>query len=92
MTTEFDKMTRGEWYDANFDSELIQKRMVAQDLCFDLNQLKPSREEERSALLSQLFGQSFDGLVLLSPFICDYGKNITFGKNCFVNSLSLIHI
>lgn len=37
MTTEFDKMTRGEWYDANFDSELIQKRMVAQDLCFDLN-------------------------------------------------------
>ncbi|GAA0053694.1 UNVERIFIED_CONTAM: sugar O-acetyltransferase [Streptococcus canis] len=86
MTTEFDKMTRGEWYNANFDSELIQKRMVAQDLCFDLNQLKPSREEERSALLSQLFGQSFDGLVLLSPFICDYGKNITFGKDCFVNS------
>ncbi|HGO1355015.1 TPA: sugar O-acetyltransferase [Streptococcus pyogenes] len=86
MTTEFDKMTRGEWYDANFDSELIQKRMMAQDLCFDLNQLKPSREEERSAVLNQLFGQSFEGLVLLSPFICDYGKNITFGKNCFINS------
>lgn len=24
MTTEFEKMNRGEWYDANFDAELIQ--------------------------------------------------------------------
>ncbi len=51
MTTAFEKMNRGEWYDTNFDAELIQKRMEAQDLCFDLNQLKPSREEEHSTIL-----------------------------------------
>ncbi|CAN2924188.1 hypothetical protein SDNOR2018_01084 [Streptococcus dysgalactiae] len=51
MTTAFKKMNRGEWYDTNFDAELIQKRMEAQDLCFDLNQLKPSREEEHSTIL-----------------------------------------
>ncbi|VUX02850.1 Putative acetyltransferase [Streptococcus constellatus] len=85
MASELEKMKRGDWYDANFDQELVQKRMEAQDLCFELNQLKPSREEERAALLKKLMGQDFEGLVLLSPFTCDYGENITFGKNCFVN-------
>lgn len=85
MPTELEKMKKGEWYNANFDPELIQKRLHAQDLCFDLNQLKPSKTSERQAILKSLLGNDFDGLVLLSPFMCDYGENITFGKNCFVN-------
>lgn len=85
MTSELEKMKRGEWYDANFNTELIQKRIIAQDLCFELNQLKPSCEVERQKVLKKLTGQNFEGLVLLSPFTCDYGENITFGKNCFVN-------
>ena len=75
MTSELEKMKRGEWYDANFNTELVQKRIIAQDLCFELNQLKPSREEERQKVLKKLTGQNFEGLVLLSPFTCDYGEN-----------------
>lgn len=26
MTSELEKMKRGEWYDANFNTELVQKR------------------------------------------------------------------
>ena len=85
MTGEQEKMQAGEWYDANFDPELIQKRIEAQDLCFDLNQLRPSLEAERKDVLKKLFGQDFQGLVLLSPFTCDYGSNVSFGKDCFVN-------
>lgn len=66
MTSELEKMKRGEWYDANFNTELVQKRIIAQDLCFELNQLKPSREVERQKVLKKLTGQNFEGLVLLS--------------------------
>ncbi|MEX2785451.1 sugar O-acetyltransferase [Streptococcus sp. H49] len=85
MVTESEKMQSGDWYDANFDPELIQKRLAAQDLCFELNQLKPSLEKERSAVMAELFGRTYEGLVLLSPFTCDYGENISFGKSCFVS-------
>lgn len=54
MTSELEKMKRGEWYDANFNTELVQKRIIAQDLCFELNQLKPSREVERQKVFEQV--------------------------------------
>lgn len=85
MRSEYEKMMAGEWYDANFDEELIKERRKAQDLCFELNQLKPSRVSERNELLTELLGQEAENLELLSPFTCDYGSNISFGKNCFVN-------
>ena len=44
--TEKEKMEAGLWYDANNDQELIDQRLVCQDLCFELNQLKPSVKKE----------------------------------------------
>jgi acetyltransferase-like isoleucine patch superfamily enzyme len=32
-----------------------------------------------------LLGYNPKGLVLLSPFVCDYGKHIIFGEDVFVN-------
>ena len=32
--TEKEKMEAGLWYDANNDQELIDQRLVCQDLCF----------------------------------------------------------
>lgn len=74
--TEREKMELGMWYDANNDQELIKERMLAQDLCFELNQLKPSFINERNEILQKLLHTLPENLVLLSPFICDYGKNI----------------
>lgn len=85
MQTEAEKMVQGLWYDANFDQELIDRRLTTQDLCFELNQLKPSQQAERSAILQKLLQKDPGDLVLLSPFACDYGNNINFGKGCFVN-------
>lgn len=86
MVTEAEKMAKGFWYDANFDQELIDRRLTAQDLCFELNQLKPSRQADRSAIFKKLFKKEPQDLVLLSPFTCDYGDNISFSKRCFVNA------
>jgi len=83
--TEKEKMLAGKWYDANNDPELVQDRVKAQDLCFRLNQLLPGLEEERKQVLLQLLGNLPQRLVLLSPFYCDYGKNIHLGKDVFIN-------
>lgn len=85
MPSEKDKMLAGQWYDANYDQELVATRRQAQDLCFALNQLAPSQVEDRQKVLNELLGQEAENLELLSPFTCDYGKNISFGKDCFVN-------
>ena len=34
--TEKEKMKAGLWYDANNDQELIDQRLICQDLCFAL--------------------------------------------------------
>lgn len=85
MLSEKEKMKIGQWYDANNDQELIEARIKAQDLCFELNQRKPSEEKERKEIICQLFGNYPQNLTLLSPFTCDYGSNIHIGKDVFIN-------
>ncbi|MGQ4068845.1 MULTISPECIES: sugar O-acetyltransferase [Enterococcus] len=79
------KMLSGEWYDANFSEELIEMRMLAKSKCDELNAIKHNKKEERQKVLKNLFSKTYENLEILSPFTVDYGKNITFGKNCFVN-------
>ena len=84
MNSEKEKMRQGEWYDANYDPNILKDRLRAADLCFEVNQIKPS-DPRRDEVFKKLFGQEFENLVIMTPFTCDYGKNITFGKDCFVN-------
>lgn len=83
---EFEKMQLGMWYDANNDSQLIGQRVVAKELCFDLNHISPSNGEARITVIEKLLGYRPDNIELISPFMCDYGKNIKIGKNVFINS------
>lgn len=82
---EKEKMLLGKWYDAT-DQELVKQRLNAKDLCFELNQIKPSNLEKRNSIINKLLGYQPDNLELLSPFTCDYGSNIVLGKNVFINS------
>jgi acetyltransferase-like isoleucine patch superfamily enzyme len=82
---EKEKMLAGEWYDANYDSALTKERIKAKDLCFDLNHTKPSDTDERHKILSSLFSNEFSNIEILSPFMVDYGYNITLGDNVFIN-------
>lgn len=82
---EKEKMKLGMWYDANHDEDIVEERLIAQDLCFQLNQIRPIEEQKRKIILHELLHDEPQGLVLLSPFQCDYGKNIHFGHDVFVN-------
>lgn len=79
------KMLAGEWYDANYDEELIIERKRAKLICHQFNQLSPMQEEEQDKLLIQLLGTLPKGLEILPTFMVDYGYNLKFGDSVFVN-------
>ena len=83
--TESEKMKLGLWYDANFDDELVQQRMVAEDLCFELNNTRPSKIEDRNAILNQLIPNLGNNCTILSPFMTDYGCYCSIGHDTFIN-------
>ena len=83
--TESEKMKLGLWYDANFDDELVQQRLVAEDLCFELNNTRPSKVEDRNAILNQLIPNLGNNCTILSPFITDYGCYCSIGHDTFIN-------
>lgn len=60
----------------------------AEELCFRLNQLPPSRRDEREAIIRQLFGHVGKQITLHSPFHCDFGEQITVGDH-FVGNFNL---
>lgn len=83
--TEKEKMKLAMWYDPNNDTQLVNERLEAQDLCFQLNQIRPKEIEKRLEIIEKILGEKPEGLELLSPFTCDYGINIKLGKNVFIN-------
>lgn len=58
----------------------------ARRITFELNSAYHSPDEVR-ALISRLFGREVDASFrLFPPFYTDFGKNITVGKNVFINA------
>lgn len=58
----------------------------ARRITFELNNAYHTPEEVRS-LLSRLFGKTVDeSFRVFPPFYTDFGKNITVGKNVFINA------
>lgn len=84
--TEKEKMLAQEWYDANFDQDLINERAHAKDLCFELNHTRPSDTKRRKQLIDQLFQTTTDNVSISIPFDTDYGWNVKLGKNVYVNT------
>ena len=83
--TEREKMEKGLWYDANYDEALVQARLAAEDLCFELNRTRPSDKAKREALLTKLLPHRGADTVILSPFYADYGMNCRIGDATFIN-------
>lgn len=85
MKSEYEKMLANEWYDANYDDQLLNLRTTVQDLCFEYNHLRPSNHTKKAELIKEIFGENPKGLELVAPIWVDYGKHTSFGENVFVN-------
>ena len=82
---EKEKMLAGELYDANYNEDLMKERLIAKDKCFEYNNIKPSKIEERTEIMKQILGKTGNQFWIEQPFICDYGYNIEIGENFYAN-------
>lgn len=84
MNSEKDKMLSGKAYKA-MDAALTAERKRAKELCYQFNQLPPSKLKERKHIIRQLGIQSPKAFYIEPPFYCDYGYNISIGENFYSN-------
>lgn len=83
--TEREKLEKGLWYDANFDTELLEERLKAEELYFAFNMTNPKNVSEKERLLKELLPNMGKDVVILSPFYTDYGYNCIIGHGTFIN-------
>ena len=64
--------------------EASDEMMRARTLCFKANNTSPD-DSSYVGYLEELFGRKLDDVRILTPFICDFGNRVSFGKNVFIN-------
>ena len=83
--TEWEKAQAGYLYDANYDKDIVDARTKCAYLCYEFNHCKPSDTKKQTELLHQILGEIKGDIVITAPFYCDYGFNISVGKNFYTN-------
>lgn len=88
--TEYDKMISGMLYNST-DPDLVMARHRARILQYQYNNFYPvelsaeTHAEARLLLLRQMLGQVGDETYIESPFLVDYGCNISLGARFYGN-------
>ena len=84
MSTEKEKMLRGELYDPT-DKELSDRRILAHRLSFEYNSTPETNIKKREEILKQLMPDHGKGAFLQSPIQFDYGCFTSVGENFYAN-------
>ena len=63
--------------------------MRARALCFKANSVSPD-DPSYVKYLEELFGRKLEDVRILTPFTCDFGNRVTFGKNVFINHSAIL--
>ena len=69
--------------------EAAEEMMRARTLCAKANACMPD-DPAYVTYLEELFGRKLDDVRILTPFICDFGNQVTFGKNVFINHSAIL--
>lgn len=78
-------MLAGKIYSA-IDPELIRELNAVKEKIRDYNDLRPSDKQTQHELLKGLLGHiADDDILIIQPFYCDYGKQISVGRRFFAN-------
>lgn len=85
MTTERDRMVRGDDYDSR-DPELLGMAHRARVLLGSFAAVPSTDGAARRAILVELLGHVGEGVWIEPPFFCDYGAQISLGDDTFVNT------
>lgn len=84
MSTEKDRMLRGEPYLANHPDLLLERRRCRL-LCERFNATSFAETAARRVILDELLGHLGPDAEVMAPFQCDYGYHISVGARTFIN-------
>ena len=74
-----------ESYFKEASDEMIRARRLCQ-----LANETPINDPKYIEYLEELFDRKLDGIRILTPFICDFGNRVKFGKNVFINHSAIL--
>ena len=69
--------------------EAVDEMMRSRVLCAKANAKLPD-DPSYVKDLEELFGRNLDDVRILTPFICDFGNRVKFGKGVFVNHSAIL--
>lgn len=81
---EWDKMLKGERYDAA-NPRFLDLLMETREKLWEFNHLRPSETARMQEILHDLFGSMGENVQVNQPFRCDYGCNMHVGSNVVFN-------
>lgn len=84
MSLEKNKMLAGQLYLAG-DTLLREERKHAKKILRAYNDSSPDEPEKRVLILKELFTAAGAGIEIEPPFYCDYGYNISVGRQFYAN-------
>lgn len=89
--TVYELMDRGGPTDVQepYFQEAVDEMMRARTLCARANAKMPD-DPSYMEDLEELFGRKLDGVRILTPFICDFGNRVKFGKGVFINHSAIL--
>ena len=73
----------------SYFKEALDEMMRARTLCAKANAVMPD-DPSYLSYLEELFGRKLDDVRILTPFICDFGNRVTFGKGVFINHSAIL--
>lgn len=82
--TELEKCLAGEHYNCH-DRVFLEMKATARRLLREYASLAYEQKEEKTEILSRLFGEIGSNVSVGTPFICDYGRNMHVGSNVSIN-------
>lgn len=69
--------------------EAVNEMTRARTLCAKANAVLPD-DESYIQYLEELFDRNLDDVRILTPFICDFGNRVKFGKGVFINHSAIL--
>ncbi len=73
----------------DYFQEAVDEMTRARTLCAKANAVLPD-DLSYIGYLEELFGRNLEDIRILTPFICDFGNRVTFGKNVFINHSAIL--